>query len=148
MVWVGRDLRDHSVPTLCHSQGCHPAAQAAQGPIQPGLELQGRSIHSFSGQPVPLPHCPPSKLYHTLSPHPILLLGFRSLPFSFVIGVKRITGETKLDFKWNICSGYEILYQPWSVCHKRRIPLKTGMLWNNLSHSSLSSTNNPVHKTT
>ena len=32
--------------------------QAAQGPIQPGLEhLQGRGIHSLSGQPVPAPNC-------------------------------------------------------------------------------------------
>ena len=31
--------------------------QATQGPIQPGLEhLQGRGIHSLSGQPVPAPH--------------------------------------------------------------------------------------------
>jgi len=29
----------------------------AQGPIQSGLEhLQGWDIHSFSGQPVPVPH--------------------------------------------------------------------------------------------
>ena len=42
MVSVGTDLKDHSVPTLCHGQGCPPPAQAAQGPIQPGLErLQG-----------------------------------------------------------------------------------------------------------
>jgi len=31
--------------------------QAAQGPIQPGLEhLQGWGIHSLSGQTVPAPH--------------------------------------------------------------------------------------------
>jgi len=35
----------------CYGQGCHPPAQAAQGPIQPGLEhLQGWGTHSFSGQ--------------------------------------------------------------------------------------------------
>ena len=40
--WVGRDLKAHPVSTLCHGQGCDPADQAAQGPIQPGLEcLQG-----------------------------------------------------------------------------------------------------------
>ena len=34
-----------------YGQGCHPPAQAAQGPIQPGLEcLQGWGTHSFSGQ--------------------------------------------------------------------------------------------------
>jgi len=35
---------------------------AAQGPIQPGLEhLQGQSIHSLTGQPVPAPHHSHSK---------------------------------------------------------------------------------------
>jgi len=38
MVWVGRDVNAHAVPTPCPGQGCHPAAQAAQGPIQPGPE--------------------------------------------------------------------------------------------------------------
>jgi len=34
-----------------------PLDQVAQSPIQPGLEhLQGGGIHSFSGQPVPVPH--------------------------------------------------------------------------------------------
>ena len=34
-----------------------PPAQAALGPIQPGLEhLQGRGIHSFSGQPEQMYH--------------------------------------------------------------------------------------------
>jgi len=42
MVCVGRDLRDHPVPTPCHGQGCHSTDQAAQGPIQSGFEhLQG-----------------------------------------------------------------------------------------------------------
>ena len=44
-----------------HRQGHQPPylilAQAAQGPIQPGLEhLQGWGIHNLSGQPVPAPH--------------------------------------------------------------------------------------------
>ena len=44
-----------------HRQGHQPPhlilEQAAQGCIQPGLEhLQGRGIHSLSGQPVPAPH--------------------------------------------------------------------------------------------
>jgi len=42
MVWVGRDLKAHPVSTPCHGQGCHPPAQAAQGPIQPGLECLQR----------------------------------------------------------------------------------------------------------
>jgi len=59
---VGRDLKYHPAPTPCHRQGCYPPAQAAQGPIQAGLDcLQGCSIHSFSGQPVPVPHHPLSK---------------------------------------------------------------------------------------
>ena len=59
MVQVGRDLKAH--PTPCHGQGCHPAAQAAQGPIQPGLEhLQGWGTHSFT---VLVPHHPLSKTF-------------------------------------------------------------------------------------
>jgi len=38
MPWASRDLKAHAVPTPCHGQGCRPPAQAAQGPIQPGLE--------------------------------------------------------------------------------------------------------------
>ena len=46
MAWVGKDLQDHEAPNPRHRQGHHPPhlipAQAAQGPIQPGLEhLQG-----------------------------------------------------------------------------------------------------------
>jgi len=38
----GRALKAHPAPTLCRAQGCPPPAEAAQGPIQPGLEyLQG-----------------------------------------------------------------------------------------------------------
>jgi len=57
MAWVGRDPKDYPVPTCCR-QSCHPPSdQAAQGPIQPGLEhIQGWSIHSFFGQLVPVPH--------------------------------------------------------------------------------------------
>lgn len=36
--WVGKDLKDHVVPTPCRRQGCYPPDQAAQGPIQAGLE--------------------------------------------------------------------------------------------------------------
>jgi len=38
MAWVVRDLKTHPVPPPCHGQGCPPPAQAAQHPIQPGLE--------------------------------------------------------------------------------------------------------------
>ena len=56
IVWVGRDLKDHRVPTPL------PLDQVAQGQIQPALErFQGWGIHSSSGQPVPAPHHPHSK---------------------------------------------------------------------------------------
>ena len=56
MAWAGRDPKDPRVPIPCHRQGRQPPHlildQAAQGPIQPGLEhLQGWGIHNFSGQP-------------------------------------------------------------------------------------------------
>ena len=38
MALVGGDLKDHPVPTPSHGQGCQPPGQAAQDPIQPGLE--------------------------------------------------------------------------------------------------------------
>ena len=55
MAWVGRDLKDHEAPTSPrHRQGHQPPHltldEAAQGPIQPGLEhLQG-----WMGHPQPL----------------------------------------------------------------------------------------------
>jgi len=68
MAWVGRDSKDHEAPTPCsHRQGHQPPHlipdQAAQGPIQPGLEhLQGWTGHP---QPlwtaVPAPHHSHSK---------------------------------------------------------------------------------------
>ena len=43
----------------CHEQGHLPPDQAAQSSIQPGLEhCQGGGSHSFSEQPVPVPHHP------------------------------------------------------------------------------------------
>ena len=49
-------------PTSPHGWGCHPPDQAAHGPIQLGLERpQEWGIHSFSGQPMPVPHCPSSE---------------------------------------------------------------------------------------
>ena len=48
--WLGLERISKPIQFTCHGQ-CHPAAQAAQGPIQPGLEcLQEWGIHSFSGQ--------------------------------------------------------------------------------------------------
>ena len=64
MAQVGRDLKDHQASTLPLQAGL-PAStfNTRPGcPIQPGLEhLQGRGIHSFSGQPVPAPHHSHSK---------------------------------------------------------------------------------------
>ena len=55
LVWVGRDLKDHLVPTPSHRQGHLPPDQAAACTIQSDLEhCQGQGIHSFSGQPVPV----------------------------------------------------------------------------------------------
>ena len=43
----------------CHEQAHLPPDQVAQSSIQAGLEhCQGGGSHRFSGQPVPLPHCP------------------------------------------------------------------------------------------
>jgi len=58
MAWVGRELKDHQVLTLCHRQCCQQLDQIldhiAQGPIQSGLNhLQWWGIHSLSGQPMP-----------------------------------------------------------------------------------------------
>jgi len=63
MVWVGRDLKDHLVPTPpCHGQGYLPLHQVAQSPTQPGLEhFQGGGSHSFSAQGVLVPHHPHSE---------------------------------------------------------------------------------------
>jgi len=75
MVWVGRYLKDHLVPTpSCHGQGHLPPDQAAQSSIQPGLEhCQEGGSHSFSGQPVPVPHHHYSKKFlPSIQPKPIL----------------------------------------------------------------------------
>ena len=62
MAWVARDLKDHPVPCPYHGQGCHPPDQAAQSPIQPGLEyFQGRGTHNLSGKLVLVPHHPLSE---------------------------------------------------------------------------------------
>ena len=64
MVWVGRDLKIISLQPPCHGQGHLSPDLVAQSPIQPGLEhCQGGGSHSFSGQPVPVPHHPHSKVF-------------------------------------------------------------------------------------
>ena len=57
--WFGLEgtLKITWFPPPCHGQGHLPPDQAAQSPVPPGLELcQGGGSHSFSGQPVPVPH--------------------------------------------------------------------------------------------
>jgi len=57
MVWVGRDLKGHLVPTPLTWAGTSSTRPVSQSSIQPGLEhRQGGGSHSFSGQPVPVPH--------------------------------------------------------------------------------------------
>ena len=91
-----------------HRQSCQTPHlildQAAQGPLQPGLErLQGWGIHSLSGQPVPAPYYshskelppdiqPKSSLLQlkTISPCPAvewnhLLSPFQSEPFYIIL---------------------------------------------------------------
>ena len=56
-------------------------AQAAKGPIQPGLELlQGGGIHSFSGQSVPGPHHFLSKEFLPDIEPEFPLLAFKAIP--------------------------------------------------------------------
>ena len=107
MVRVGKDLKDHESPTLlnpCHKQGHQPSHlildQAAQGPIQPGLErLQGWGMHNLSEQTVPAPHhslCeelppdiqPKSSLLQlkTISPCPAVMYPFKELTLLLFIG--------------------------------------------------------------
>jgi len=57
MIWVERDLKNHLVANPCNGQGHFPLDQVPQSHIQPGLEhFQGGDFHSFSRQPVPVPH--------------------------------------------------------------------------------------------
>jgi len=59
--WKGLYRSSISKPP-CHGQGHLPLDQVAHSPILPGLEhCQGGGSHSFSGQPVPVPHHPHRK---------------------------------------------------------------------------------------
>ena len=42
VVWVGRELKDHLVPTPLPWAGTLPLDQAAQSPIRPGLDVPVR----------------------------------------------------------------------------------------------------------
>uniref|UniRef100_A0A8V0XBP6 Sialin n=1 Tax=Gallus gallus TaxID=9031 RepID=A0A8V0XBP6_CHICK len=75
--WLG--LEETSRIIKLHMQGHQPPHlildQAAQGPIQPGLEhLQGQGIHSLSEQPVPAPHHSHNMLEFFLGSQILLLL--------------------------------------------------------------------------
>jgi len=75
MVWTRRDLEDHLVQPLSHGQGHLPPDQAAQSPIQPGLEhCQGGSSHNFSGQLCLIPTCPCKKSLSILPAGPLQVL--------------------------------------------------------------------------
>jgi len=52
-------FRGHLAQPPCSEQGHLPLDEAAQSPVQPGLEcFQGRVLHYLSGQPVPVFHHP------------------------------------------------------------------------------------------
>ena len=62
--WLGLEgtLKLIQFQPPCHGQGHLPLDQVAQSPVQPGVEhCQGGCSHSFSGQPVPVPHHPHSE---------------------------------------------------------------------------------------
>ena len=57
-------FRGHLAQPPCSEQGHLQLDQGAQSPIQPDLEqFQWWGIHSFSGQPVPVPHHPHCKKF-------------------------------------------------------------------------------------
>ena len=59
--WFGLEgtFKDPPVQPPCQGQGHLPLDQVAQSPVQADLEhLQGWGIHSFSGQPMPVPPSP------------------------------------------------------------------------------------------
>ena len=98
--WKGPQRSQISNPPA--SQGHQPPHllhQVAQGLIQPGLEhLQGRSVPSLSGQPVPAPHHSPCKelppniqpkstliQLKTVPPCPAVICPFKEFtPFLFI----------------------------------------------------------------
>jgi len=97
---------------LCHGQGHLQLDQAAQSPLQPGLEhFQGGGSHSFSGQPVPVPHHPhseefPSYIYSkstvfqfkAMTPCPLPTCPCKmSLPSSLVGPLQVLEGCTKVS---------------------------------------------------
>jgi len=62
MVWAGRDLIDHLVPSHLLWAGT-PSTTPRCSKLHPTWPstIPGEDIHSFSGQPVPEPHNPQNK---------------------------------------------------------------------------------------
>ena len=89
MVWVGKDLKGHLIPTPLHGQGHLLLDQVAQSPIQPGLEhFQGGGTHNFSRQPVPVPHQPRMCMHMGAGTHSVALSPL-SVQESMNVGGKR-----------------------------------------------------------
>ena len=60
MVWVRRDLKDYLIPTPLPWKGT-PSTRPGCSKLRGLKHFQGWGIHSFSGQPVPVPHYSQSK---------------------------------------------------------------------------------------
>lgn len=62
MVGVGEDLKDHFSHLPAMGGDIFHLSRVAQSLIQPGPEqFWGWDVHSFPGQPVPIPHHPHSQ---------------------------------------------------------------------------------------
>mgnify|MGYP001855329352 CR=1 FL=1 len=152
-------IKAHPVPTPCCGQGCHPSAQAAQGPIQPGLEhFQVRDTLSFSGQ---LCHCLTALLVKnfflksnlnlpsfTLKPLPLVLSvldhvqSWSPSSFKYWKAVVRSSGAFSSPY-WT-SPAFSIFP------HRRGAPhlwASSSLLWTNISESSLCWCSRPGHST-
>jgi len=99
MVWVGRHLKAHLVPTPCHEQGHLPPDQVAQSSIQPGLEhCQGGGSHSFSGQPGPVFHPLMVKNFFLISN--LNLPSFSLKPLPLVLSLHTPVQSPSPSFLW------------------------------------------------
>jgi len=136
MAWVGRDLKEHEAPTSHNRQGHQPPhvipAQAAQGPIHPGLEhLQGWTGHP---QPlwaaVPAPHTLIVKNFPLISN--LNLPSFNLKPFPLVLSLsKRFISPTVYNPLLNMGRVFGSLslgiYSTW--LHKAMTSQKLSPLW-------------------
>ena len=101
---AGWELQQHPQPIGCHGQGHLPLDQIAQSSIQPGLRhCQGRGSHSFSGQPVPVPHHPHREEFlpyisskpalfqlEAITPCPITTCPCKQALSSFLVGLLQV----------------------------------------------------------